>query len=89
MRSKMIWNPEKIHLLCSTSYILDGASGTEPTCQCRRCKRCGFNPWVGKTLWRREWLPAPVFLPGESHGQRSLAGYSPWGLKELNTTEVT
>ena len=37
--------------------------------------------------WRREWLSTPVFLPGESHGQRSLGGYSPWGLKELNTTE--
>ena len=40
-----------------------------------------------KILWRREWLPTPVFLPGEFHGQRSLAGYSPWGLKELDTTE--
>jgi len=36
-----------------------------------------FNPWVGKVPWRREWQPAPVFLPGESHGQRSLAGCSP------------
>ena len=39
----------------------------------------GFNPWVGKIPWRRKWQPTPVFLPGESHGQRSLAGYSPWG----------
>ena len=38
--------------------------------------------------WRREWEPTPVFLPGESHGQRSLAGYSPWGFKELGTTEL-
>ena len=38
-----------------------------------------FNPWVGKIPWRREWLPTPVFLPGEFHGQTSLAGYSPWG----------
>ena len=36
-----------------------------------------FNPWVGKVLWRRAWQSTPVFLPGESHGQRSLAGYSP------------
>ena len=43
--------------------------------------------WVGKILWRREWLPTPVFLPGKSHGQRSLAGYSPWGCKEWDTTE--
>ena len=47
----------------------------------------GFNPRVGKIPWRRTWQPTPVFLPGESHGQRSLAGYSPRGLKELNTTE--
>ena len=39
--------------------------------------RPGFNPWVGKILWRKEWLPTPVFLPGEFHGQRNLAGYSP------------
>ena len=65
----------------------DGASGKEPTCQCRRCKRCGFDPWVGKIPWRRTWQPTPVFLPGESHGQRSLVGYSPWGLKETDTAE--
>ena len=59
----------------------------ESTCQCRRCRRCGFSPWVGKIPWRREWLPAPVFWPGESQGQRSLAGYSPWGYKESDTTE--
>ena len=49
----------------------------EPACQCRICKRRWFNPWVGKNPWRRKWQPTPVFLPGESHGQRSLAGYSP------------
>jgi len=42
---------------------------------------------VGKMPWRREWLPTLVFLPGELHGQRSLAGYSPWGCKELGMTE--
>ena len=45
------------------------------------------DPWVGKIAWRKEWLPTPVFLPGVFHGQRSLEGYSPWGYKELNTTE--
>jgi len=40
-------------------------------------KRPGFSPWVGKIPWRRAWQPTPVFLPGESHGQRSLVGYSP------------
>ena len=44
--------------------------------QCRRCKRWGFDPWVGKILWRREWQPIPVFLPGKFHGQRRLVGYS-------------
>ena len=41
-----------------------------------------FNPWVGKIPWRRAWQPTSVYLPGESHGQRSLAGHSPWGRKE-------
>jgi len=53
----------------------------------RRCKRLGFNPWVRKTPWRRAWQPTPVFLPGESHGQRRLAGDSPWRRKESDTTE--
>ena len=42
---------------------------------------------VGKILWSGKWQPPPVFLPGESHGQRSLVGYSPWGRKESDTTE--
>ena len=46
-----------------------------------------FPPWVGKISWRREWLPTPVFLPGEFHGPRSLAGFSPCSHKESNTTE--
>ena len=46
-----------------------------------------FDPWVGKIPWRRAWQPSPVFLPGEFHGQRSLAGYSLWGYKESDTTE--
>ena len=45
-----------------------------------------FDPRVGKIPWRRRWQPTPVSLPGEVHGQRSLAGYSPWGHKESNTT---
>ena len=48
-----------------------------------------FNPWVGKIPWGRKWQPIPVFLPGESHGQRSLVGYSPKGYKESDLTEVT
>jgi len=46
-----------------------------------------FDPWVGKIPWQRAWQPTPVFLPGESHGQRSLVGYCPWGCKELDTTK--
>ena len=49
----------------------------------------GFDPWVGKIPWRRKWQPTPVFLPGKSHGQRSLTGYSPWSHKELDMTEPT
>ena len=50
-------------------------------------RRPGFIPWVGKILWRKKLQPTSVFLPGELHGQRSLAGCSPWGRKELDTTE--
>ena len=52
------------------------ASDKEPACQCRRLKRLGFNPWVRKIPWKWRWLSTPVFLPGGSHGQRSLVGYS-------------
>ena len=51
--------------------------------------RRGFDPWVQKIPWRKAQQPTAVFLPGESHGQRSLAGYSPQGHKELDRTEVT
>ena len=66
-----------------------GTSGKEPICQCRRCKRPWFEPWVGKILWRRKWKPTLVFLTGKSHGWRSLVGYCLWGRKELDTIEVT
>ena len=61
----------------------------EPACQCRSHKRCGFDSWGGKIPWRRAWQSTPVFLPGESYGQRSLAGYSPRSHKVLDTTEAT
>ena len=54
-----------------------------------RDMRHGFDPCVRKMPWRRAWQPTPVLLPGESHGQRSLVGYSPWRLEELGTTEHT
>ena len=64
-----------------------GSDSKESASQCRRCRRLGFDLWIRKIPWRREWLPAPVFLPREFHGQRSLVGSSPWGRRELNTTE--
>ena len=70
------------HLLCP----LLTWTGKEPACQYKRFR---FSPWVGKIPCRRAWQPTPRFLPGESHGQRSLAGYRPWGCKESDTTEHT
>ena len=64
-------------------------SGWRIRLECRRCRRHGFSPWVGKIPWRRAWQPTPLFLPGESHGQRSLAGYGPQTPKEWDMTEVT
>ena len=61
-------------------------SDEESACQCRRC---GFDPWVGKIPWRGKWQPTLLFLPGESHGQKSLVGYSSVGHKELDMTEAT
>ena len=57
--------------------------GKESVCQCRRHKRGQFTPWVRKIPWSSKWQPTPVFLPEESHGQRSLTGYSPWRSQRL------
>ena len=66
-------------------YNPGGASGKEHVCRHRRLKRCEFDPWIGKIPWRRTWQPTPVFLPGKSHEQRSLMGYSPWAHKDPDT----
>ena len=58
-----------------------------PSANAARCRRHGFDPWVGKIPWRRKWQPTPLFLPGKFHGQRSLAVCSPWGHKELDMIE--
>ena len=50
-------------------------------------KRRGFDPWIRKIPWKKAWQPTPVFLPGKFNGQRSLAGCSPWGCKEWDTTK--
>ena len=64
-----------------------GTSSKESICQCRRCRRCGFNTWIGKIPWRRAQQPTLVFLPGESHGQNSLVGYSLGDGTEVDTAE--
>ena len=62
-------------------------SGKESACQFRGRKKRGLASWVGKVPYRKKWQPAPVFLPGKSHGQRWLVDYCPWGRKELDMTE--
>ena len=97
--ASLIWAPDtnNIRLAKKLAWIffgkifVGGASGKESSCQCRRHKRCEFHLWVGKFPQRRAWQPSPVFLPGESHWQRSLAGYKSIGwqiwtqLKRLST----
>ena len=61
--------------------------GSDSKASCLQCGRPGFDPWVGKILWRRKWQPTPVLLPGKSHGQRSMVGYSSPGRKESDMTE--
>ena len=68
----------------STNYLEWWLGGKEATCQ---CKRPGFDPWVRKIPWRRKWQATPVSLPGESHQEGSLVGYSPQGRKELDMTK--
>ena len=51
-----------------------GASGKEPTCQCKRLKRCRFNPWVRKIPWRRKWQPTPIFPWAEDSGRLQSIG---------------
>ena len=60
----------------------------DPACQCRRYKRCRFDPWVRKIPWSRAWQPTPVFLPGESHGQGAWWATVHSIAKELDTTEA-
>ena len=79
----LFWNKNQPNGLPS------GASGKESVCQCRKRKGHEFDPWVRKIPWRRAWQPTSIFLPAESLGQRSLAGYSPLGGKELEATKTT
>ena len=79
------WNSRGPNTLCTKDSGLPKAlSSKESACQCRRFR---FDPWVGKIPWRRAWQPIPVLWPGESPGQRSPVGYSPWSRKESDTIE--
>ena len=82
--------PNSWLLFAVFSYLLTSCSFSDCTvvesCQCRRHRSYRFGPRVRKMPWRRKWQPTPVCLPGEFYGQRSLAGYSPWGRKEMDMT---
>ena len=67
--------------------ILGFTGGSEVKVSAFNAWKPGFDPWVGKTPWSRKWQPTPVFLPEESHGWRSLVGYSPWAHKESDMTK--
>ena len=87
--SPKVTQQKRLGVRISRLYPLDvwGFPGIESACQCKRHKRHEFAPWVKKIPWRRKWQPSPVSLPGKSHGQRNLVGYSPRGHKESDTTE--
>ena len=84
VHESVLKNPEVLHQLrmCRLSMV------AQQSRICLQCRRPGFDPWVRKIPWRRAWQPTPVFLPRESHGQRSLAGCRPRGRTESDTTEV-
>ena len=71
--TKTCWHVINCICICETQGFPGGATGKETTCQCKRHKRCRFDPWVRQIPWRRAWQPTPVLLPGESRGQ-SLVG---------------
>ena len=80
----LLLHPPRIMHYHGYVYI---SSGSDGKIICLQCWRPRFNPWVGKTPWRRKWQPTPVLLPGKFHGCRNLIGYSPWGHKESDMTE--
>ena len=85
----MLISRDHIHMHSSSSLMgfPRQHSCKESSCHCRRHKRDGFDPWVGKILWRRKWQSTPVFLSGKSRGQRSQMGYSLWVCKESDMTK--
>ena len=87
--NQWVWLCSNLNVLVDTKGFPSGSMGKEFACNAGETEGTVLIPGLGRSPGRRAWQPTPVFLPGESHGQRSLAGYSPWGHKELNTTKVT
>ena len=91
----LLWLPFLVLLLHSCNNVLHyitvclipGFPGGSDGKESAENAELGVDPQVGNIPWRKKWLATPVFLPGKCHGQRSLAGYCPWGHKELDTTE--
>ena len=83
------WPPTQIDIFSMMNGLPRWLSSKESVCQSRRCRRRGFNPCVGKISSSKKWQPAPGFLSGKFHGQRTLSCYSPWGCKESNMTKHT
>ena len=89
------WSPESSFIWTQSWECIFtlSAAGASQVAQreriCLQCKRHGLDPWVGKIPWRRKWQPTPLFLPGKSHGQRSLEGYSPRGRKRVRDDLAT
>ena len=82
MKDRQLFEYEK-----SDSGVLGFPGGSDSKDSTPKCRRPGFDPWLGKLFWRREWQSIPVFLPGEFHGWRNLTSYSQWGQKESDTAE--
>ena len=84
------WMPKSLLIKCPAHLGDSPMTQQSGIClQCRRCRRCGFDPWVRKIPWSRKWQLTQVFLPGEHHGQKSLEGYGPCGHKKSDMTEDT
>ena len=88
LRDSPNWNLSWWLLLCTWFMSIDTFTqgfpgGSVVSRLWLQCRRHRFNPWIKKIPWRRKWKPTPVFLPGKSHGQKSLVGYSPWGCKRI------
>ena len=87
--SRLIGSIGSPKTLISSSFCVsrDFPGGSDGKTICLQCGRPGFDPWVGKIPWRRQWQPTMILLPGKSHGRRSLVSYSTWDCKESDTTE--